>query len=114
MTAIRLPQIFLSAAGWISVFAAVQSADAAEPSGVTLDETASPGANYGKAEFRTWIPEGAGPLNAVIVLVPGSNGDGRSMAGDSAWQAFAGRLRLGLLGCRFTDRPHDQDFIEQY
>ena len=30
--------------------------------GVTLDETAAPGNNYDKAEFRLWYPNEAGPL----------------------------------------------------
>jgi pimeloyl-ACP methyl ester carboxylesterase len=46
--------------------------------------------------------------------VPGSNGDGRSAVDDPTWQAFATRNKLALVGCRFTDKPHDQGFIEQY
>jgi dienelactone hydrolase len=79
-----------------------------------LDETVAPGKNYDKAEFRLWHADDAGPLQAIVVLVPGSNGDGRSMAEDPVWQSFAARHKLALVGCRFTDKPHDQPFIEEY
>ena len=80
----------------------------------TIDEAAAPGDNYDKAEFRLWYPKDAGHLQAVAVLVPGSNGDGRGQVDDPVWQAFATRHNLALLGCRFTDKPHDQGFIEDY
>jgi poly(3-hydroxybutyrate) depolymerase len=80
----------------------------------TLDETVPPGANFDKAEFRLWIPDINGPLKGVVVLVPGSNGDGRPMADDAFWQAFATRNTLAIVACRFTDKPHDQGFIEEY
>jgi len=76
--------------------------------GATLEESVPPGNNYDKAEFRMWYPNESGPL------VPGSNGDGRSMVADSVWQAFATRHKLALVGCRFTDKPHEQNFIEEY
>ena len=91
------------------VFAARPAAAAA-----TLDESAPPGANYDKAEFRFWYPDGAEPLRALVVLVPGSNGDGRPQVDEAFWQQFATRLHLGLVGCRFTDKQHDQMFIEHY
>jgi poly(3-hydroxybutyrate) depolymerase len=83
-------------------------------SAATLDEAAPPGANYAKAEFRLWLPDGASAIKAIVVLVPGSNGDGRPSADDPVWQTFATRLNLALVGCRFTDKPHDQNFIEDY
>jgi poly(3-hydroxybutyrate) depolymerase len=83
------------------------------PPGV-LDEAAPPGANYDKAEFRFWMPPGAATARAIVVLVPGSNGDGRSMATDAFWQEFATRHSLALVACRFTDKPHEQSFIEHY
>jgi poly(3-hydroxybutyrate) depolymerase len=91
---------------------AVRAAGAQETA--TVDEAAAPGDNYDKAEFRLWYPKDAGRLQAVAVLVPGSNGDGRSAVDDPVWQAFATRNKLALVGCRFTDKPHDQGFIEQY
>src|SRR5690242_7921413 len=80
----------------------------------TIEDTIPPGANFDKAEFRFWAPPGAVTLRGTMVLVPGSNGDGRAMAEDSVWRAFATRQRLALLACRFTDKPHDQGFIEDY
>jgi poly(3-hydroxybutyrate) depolymerase len=80
----------------------------------TLDHAAPPGGGYDKAEFRLWLPDAAGPVKGVVVLVPGSNGDGRPMVDDPFWQQYATRLGLGLVGCRFTDKPHDQMFIEHY
>jgi dienelactone hydrolase len=53
-------------------------------------------------------------VRAVLVLVPGSNGDGRPMADEPFWQEFAARERLAIVACRFTDKPHEQGFIEEY
>ena len=80
----------------------------------TLDEAAAPGKNYARAEFRLWYPDGAGRIQASVVLMPGSNGDGRSQVDDPVWQAFAVKHKLALVGCRFTDKPHEQSFIEDY
>lgn len=79
-----------------------------------LETTVPPGANFDKAEFRLWLPPGLARVEAVVVLVPGSNGDGRPMVDDTAWQGLAARRHLALLGTRFTDRPHEQGFIEEY
>jgi poly(3-hydroxybutyrate) depolymerase len=81
---------------------------------VAMDETVAPGANFDKAEFRFWRPQGEQRVRALVVLVPGSNGDGRPMADSPFWQAFATRHQLALVACRFTDKPHDQPFIEEY
>ena len=77
----------------------------AQQTGATLDETLAPGANFDKAEFRFWRPTGDQRLQGLVVLVPGSNGDGRPMADDPFWQDFATRHQLGLVACRFTDKP---------
>lgn len=80
----------------------------------SLDEAAPPGANYDVAEFRLWWPESASRLRAVAVLVPGSNGDGRAQVDDPFWREFATKHQVALVGCRFTDKPHDQMFLESY
>jgi len=80
----------------------------------TLDDSLPPGTNFDKAQFRLWVPPAAGALRGALILVPGSNGDGRAMAEDTVWQAFATRNRLAIVACRFTDKPHDQGFIEEY
>jgi dienelactone hydrolase len=82
--------------------------------GHMLDETASPGANYDRAAFRLWYPDNAKFLRGVLVLVPGSNADGRADVGDRFWQTFASRNDFALIGCRFTDKPHEEAFIENY
>ena len=79
-----------------------------------LDDSMPPGQNFDKAQFRFWAPPGNDALRAVLVLVPGSNGDGRGMAEDTVWQGFAARHRLAIIACRFTDRQHEQGFIEEY
>jgi dienelactone hydrolase len=80
----------------------------------TPDETIPPGRNFDKAEFRLWLPKDLAEIRAVVVLVPGSNGDGRREVEDATWQAFATRHGLALVGCRFSDKPHEQSFIEEY
>src|SRR6266550_2169728 len=80
----------------------------------TIDDSIAAGNNFDKAQFRLWLPRDAGTLRAVLVLVPGSNGDGRAMADDSTWRSFATRNKLAIVACRFTDKPHEQSFIEHY
>jgi poly(3-hydroxybutyrate) depolymerase len=82
--------------------------------GAAIDLTIPPGDNFDKAEFRLWYPPSTEAVQATLVLVPGSNGDGRPMADEPFWQEFAARHRLALVACRFTDKPHDQAFIEHY
>lgn len=79
-----------------------------------IEESIPSGPNFDKADFRFWIPKDSGPVRAVVVLVPGSNGDGRNMADDAFWQDFATKQKTALVACRFTDKPHDQNFIEDY
>jgi poly(3-hydroxybutyrate) depolymerase len=111
MSRFRLASYAGAGFAWI-VFANVAAGQA--PGSGTLEDTIPPGANFDKAEFRFWAPPGAATLRGTMVLVPGSNGDGRAMAEDSVWQAFATRQRLAILACRFTDKPHEQGFIEDY
>jgi poly(3-hydroxybutyrate) depolymerase len=80
----------------------------------TMDESVPPANNYDKAEFRLWLPEGLASVRAIVVITPGANGDGRPQVGYVRWQAFAVKNKVALVGCRFTDKPHDQGFIEEY
>src|SRR4051812_4848649 len=82
--------------------------------GATIDLTIPPGANFDKAEFRLWSPPSTQRVRATLVLVRGSNGDGRPRADEPFWQEFAARHRLAIVACRFTDKPHEQAFIEHY
>ena len=80
----------------------------------TIDDSIPSGANFDTAQFRFWTPRTNERLRAVLVLVPGSNGDGRNMAQDTVWQAYASRNKLAIVACRFTDKKHDQGYIEDY
>lgn len=91
-----------------------RTAEAQVSEGTTLDQQIPPGNNYDKANFRLWIPNNAGPLPAVVLLMPGSNGDARAQVDDPVWREFAIRHRLALVGGQITDKPHEQNFLEQY
>jgi len=108
--AVTMPSILIV----LALLAGAVVSTAQNPQGQVFDHAVAAGANYDKAEFRLWLPAGAGSVQAAVVLVPGSNGDGRPMADDAFWQSFATKHRLALVGCRFTDLPHDQRFIEDY
>ena len=82
--------------------------------GTRLDWAAPSGTNYDHAEFRLWQADAARPVRAVVVLLPGSNEDGRGLVEDPHWQAFAETHDMALLGCWFSDKPHPQMFIESY
>ncbi len=85
-----------------------------KPSVGTIDTAIASGANFDKAEFRLYVPPDLKTARAIVVLVPGSNGDGRPMADDAFWRAFAEKEQVALVACRFTDKPHEQGFIEEY
>lgn len=85
-----------------------------EVAATVFDETVPPGGNFDKADFRLWLPDAVPAVRAVLVLMPGSNGDGRGQVEDPVWQEFAASRRLALLGVRLTDRKHEQPFIEHY
>jgi poly(3-hydroxybutyrate) depolymerase len=93
---------------------ACQPASAQTSNATTLDESVASGANYDKAEFRLWLANDVGTVQAIALLVPGSNGDGRGQVDDPIWQAFAVSHHVALVGVRLTDKPHDQGFIEEY
>jgi poly(3-hydroxybutyrate) depolymerase len=82
------------------------------PLDITIPSTAT--SNYDHADFRLWVPDGAGALKGIVVLVPGSNGEGRRMADDTLWQSFAKRNHAAIVATRFTDKPHEQNFLEDY
>lgn len=82
------------------------------PDPTTLDEVAPPGANYDKAEFRFWAPEGVAKLDGILVLNPGSNGEGRQQASDPVWREWAARHKLAIIGTHFTDKK--PSFVEDY
>jgi dienelactone hydrolase len=80
----------------------------------TLDSATTSGTNFAVAAFRFWSPGTAGVLRGVVVLLPGSNADGRALVEDEFWQTFARRHQFGLVGCLFKDHPHENMNIEEY
>ena len=114
MTFRRIARFVPLAAAVLLLNASSRPAFAQSPGSGTLEETVPPGNNFDKALFRFWSPAGTGALRGIAVLVPGSNGDGRAMAEDTVWQAFATKHQLALVACQFTDKPHEQGFIESY
>lgn len=80
----------------------------------TYDTALPPGNNFDQAQFRLWIPEGLETVRAILVLVPGSNGDGRDQVETPLWRNLAEEQGLALVGLHLTDKMHDDMFIEHY
>ena len=74
-----------------------------------LHDSIAPGANFEIAQFKYFLPANVGQVRAILVLVPGSNGDGRAMAEDTVWQNFATKHRLAIVACRFTDKADNPE-----
>ena len=81
---------------------------------ISYDTSYRSGRNYDKAMFRMWHADTARQLKAWLVLMPGSNSDGRPEVDDPQWQAFAAKNQLALVGCYFTDKPHEFMMAEEY
>jgi poly(3-hydroxybutyrate) depolymerase len=79
-----------------------------------LNDSIPSGKNFNKALFRLWYPDDAKSLKGIIVLMPGSNSDGRAAAADPFWQNLATKFDFALLGCYFTDSQHPDMSIEDY
>src|SRR5918993_5136595 len=82
--------------------------------GASLDHEIPAGNNFAKAAFRLWLPDGVKTYRAVVLLMPGSNGDARAQVDDSVWRDFASRHRVALIGAQIVDKPHEQKFLEEY
>ncbi|MFC2097017.1 hypothetical protein ACFLSI_01655 [Bacteroidota bacterium] len=81
---------------------------------IILDDSVLHGNNFEKAAFRLWLNADTKIIRGVIVLVPGSNGDGRDMVKDTAWQNLANRHNMALLACYYKDNPGKNMAIEKY
>lgn len=55
-----------------------------------------------QAAFRLFIPDAVKIVRAVVVLMPGHEGDGRAMADDPEWCDFAARNEVALLAAFVT------------
>jgi dienelactone hydrolase len=53
------------------------------------------------AMFHLWLPDHAGPVRGVAVVLDGFNVDGRHLAGRAQWQNFARDHSLALVACYF-------------
>ena len=74
----------------------------------------APGDSFAIAAFRLVLPCADAPVKAVLVLVPGSNGDGRNDGTNHEWQDFARHNSVAILSCYFKDPPHPDAFAEEY
>ena len=83
-------------------------------SGATFDTGLPPGKNYDRAEFRLWVPDNAETIRAILVLVPGSNGDGRDQIETPLWRELAREQDLAIVALHMTDKQHEDMFIEHY
>lgn len=80
----------------------------------TYDVSIAPGNVYSKAEFRMWTPEGVDKYRGILMLNPGSNGDGRPMVEDEYWRDFARRHDFALMATFLQDHLHENMMIEHY
>jgi len=102
---------FMSMIAALSGFLATDVSPTRKP---FFDFEVPPGPNFSVAAFRWWHPPENEKLLGVLVLVPGSNSDGRAQVEDPFWQDFARQHGLALVGCYFKDGPHENQNIEEY
>jgi pimeloyl-ACP methyl ester carboxylesterase len=86
----------------------------AESKAMSYNDSIPSGKNFEKALFRMWHPDGLKYIRGIIILMPGSNGDGRNAIEDAAWQKLAVTNDFALIGCYYTDRQHPYMDIEEY
>jgi pimeloyl-ACP methyl ester carboxylesterase len=80
----------------------------------TINDSIPSGKNFDKAAFRLWVTDDSEVLNGIVVLMPGSNGDGRGLVDEQIWQELARKYHFALIGCFYTDFQHDDMMIESY
>ncbi|MBT6329755.1 MAG: hypothetical protein HOJ34_08235, partial [Kordiimonadaceae bacterium] len=80
----------------------------------TYEVTMKPGNVYNMAAFKMWTPPNVDNFRGILMLNPGSNGDGRSQVDDKYWQDFAVKHNFALLGTFLTDHMHPNMMIEDY
>jgi pimeloyl-ACP methyl ester carboxylesterase len=79
----------------------------------TMDVHVEPGPTDQFATARFSCHMAVPKPRAVVVLTPGSQGDGRYLVTDSFWVKFAETHKLALVGCYFTDKVFkvDEDYV---
>lgn len=80
----------------------------------TYEVTMEPGAVHNMAAFKMWTPPGVDKYRGILMLNPGSNGDGRNQVDDEKWQEFAIKHDFALMGTYLTDHIHPNMMIEDY
>lgn len=80
----------------------------------TFEVTMKPGSVYNMAAFKFWINPGVKKVRGILMLNPGSNGDGRGQVDDEYWQTFANKHDFALMGTYLTDHMHPNMMIEDY
>jgi len=79
-----------------------------------FNDSISAGNNFNKAAFRLWLPKTNQPFQGVLVLMPGSNWDGRDECSESDWQTFAKNKNFAILACFFLDAQNETPAAEYY
>jgi pimeloyl-ACP methyl ester carboxylesterase len=90
---------------------------AAALSAATWEATVPPrdGDHFDHASFRLWIDDAAKsaapsrPLRSLLILAPGWNGDGRSLATDPAWQKLARQLDAAIVAVHLRSNVREDD-----
>lgn len=80
----------------------------------TYETTIEPGDVYNMAAFKIWINPEHDKVRGILMLNPGSNGDGRGQVDDPYWQEFANKHHFALMGTYLTDHMHPNMMIEEY
>ena len=80
----------------------------------TYDVTMEPSAVHNMSAFRLWTPEGVDRFRGILMLNPGSNGDGRPAVDDEYWQNFATKHNFALMATFLQDNLHPNMMIEDY
>lgn len=83
----------------LATIAAISLVTATGSAKATVIDWEAPHVSDHHMALRCYLPEGLVKARAIIVLVPGLNGDGRSMANDPEWMGLAQRTGCALIGC---------------
>jgi len=86
---------------------------AAPATAADVSITLQPTSELPVAAFRLVLMAPEAP-RAIVVLLPGSNTDGRNLVDQPEWRVWAAAHRVALLGCFFQDPPKPDDWIENY
>jgi hypothetical protein len=80
----------------------------------TYNVTLKPGTIHNMSAYRMWINPEVKKIRGILMLNPGSNGDGRAAVDDQYWQDFANKHDFALMGTFLQDHMHPNMMIEDY